>query len=76
MDTLRYILSESVLCHSTAVEICICLMFEVKMCFVLMCSVCKPFVSREQRAVSLNPTQDSSLSLKKVFFWVLLNCLA
>ena len=71
-----YILSESLLCHSTAVEIYLCL---VLYCvgdlnpYPLSCpgnSVGRALMPSKQRVVGSNPTQGNSFSLKKGLLWV------
>ena len=77
-----YILSESLLCHSTAVEVCLCLVLycvgDLNPPYLLSCpgsSVGRALMPRKRRVVGSNPTQGSSFFFEKRVALGLLNCL-
>ena len=76
-----YILSESLLCHSTAVEVCLCLELYCTELSVhlLSCpgpgsSVGSALIPRERRGVGSQPNQGSSFFFEKRVDLGLLNC--
>ena len=67
-----YILGERMLCLSTAVEVCLCLILHgwCRAAELLFSSVCRSLIPGAQRAVGSNPTEGSLFSLKKVVLGV------